>query len=163
MAPADSAPLTLYLVKRVELAVRARIEEIVRPAGLTTNQYTALTVLERHDDMSSAQLARLSFVTAQSMADVITSLEGRGLIERHRDRADRRRLRPDRGPVGDLGPGRGAGDRDRPAARRGQPRPTGLSQAGQPSTSGRRCSRLGIDRRTCAVKLVSTSATATPG
>src|ERR1700761_8340124 len=92
MAPADSAPLTLYLVKRVELAVRARIEEIVRPAGLTTNQYTALTVLERHDDMSSAQLARLSFVTAQSMADVITSLEARGLIERHRDRADRRRL-----------------------------------------------------------------------
>jgi DNA-binding MarR family transcriptional regulator len=92
MAPADSAPLLLYLVKRVELAVRARIEEIVRPAGLTTNQYTALTVLERHDDMSSAQLARLSFVTAQSMADVITSLEGRGLIERHRDRADRRRL-----------------------------------------------------------------------
>jgi DNA-binding MarR family transcriptional regulator len=92
MPPADSAPLLLYLVKRVELAVRARIEEIVRPAGLTTNQYTALTVLERHDDMSSAQLARLSFVTAQSMADVITSLEGRGLIERHRDRADRRRL-----------------------------------------------------------------------
>src|ERR1700760_315302 len=92
MPPADSAPLTLYLVKRVELAVRARIEEIVRPAGLTTNQYTALTVLERHDDMSSAQLARNSFVTAQSMADVITALEGRGLIERHRDQADRRRL-----------------------------------------------------------------------
>ncbi len=92
MPPADSAPLLLYLVKRVELAVRARIEEIVRPAGLTTNQYTALTVLERHDDMSSAQLARLSFVTAQSMADVITTLEERGLIERHRDRADRRRL-----------------------------------------------------------------------
>src|SRR6202012_3569015 len=92
MAPADSAPLTLYLLKRVELAVRARIDEIVRPAGLTTNQYTALTVLERHDDMSSAQLARQSFVTAQSMADLITTLQGRGLIERHRDRADRRRL-----------------------------------------------------------------------
>src|ERR1700761_3234596 len=93
MPPAESAPpLLLYLIKRVELAVRARIDEIVRPAGLTTNQYTALTVLERHDDMSSAQLARLSFVTAQSMADVITSLEGSGLIERHRDRTDRRRL-----------------------------------------------------------------------
>ena len=26
------------------------------------------------------------------MADVITALEGRGLIERHRDQADRRRL-----------------------------------------------------------------------
>ncbi len=82
----------LYLVKQVELASRARLDEIVRPAGLTALQYTALTVLERHDDMSSAQLARRSFVTAQSMADMITALEDRALIERHRDRADRRRL-----------------------------------------------------------------------
>jgi DNA-binding MarR family transcriptional regulator len=85
-------PLLLYMVKQVELAVRARIDEIVRPAGLTASQYTALTVLERHTDMSSAQLARSSFVTAQSMADMITTLEGRALIERHRDRTDRRRL-----------------------------------------------------------------------
>jgi DNA-binding MarR family transcriptional regulator len=80
------------MLKQVELAVRARLDEIVRPAGLTAIQYTALTVLERHDDMSSAQLARHSFVTAQSMADMITTLQGRRLIERHRDRADRRRL-----------------------------------------------------------------------
>ena len=80
------------LAGRVELAVRSRLEEIVKPAGLTAIQYTALTVLERHDDMSSAQLARHSFVTAQSMADMITTLQGRRLIERHRDRADRRRL-----------------------------------------------------------------------
>ena len=92
MLGTEPAPLLLYLLKRVELAVRARLEEIVKPAGLTAIQYTALTVLERHDDMSSAQLARHSFVTAQSMADMITTLQGRGLIERHRDRADRRRL-----------------------------------------------------------------------
>jgi DNA-binding MarR family transcriptional regulator len=85
-------PLLIYMVKQVELAVRARIDEIVRPVGLTASQYTALTVLERHTDMSSAQLARSSFVTAQSMADMITALEGRALIERHRDRTDRRRL-----------------------------------------------------------------------
>jgi DNA-binding MarR family transcriptional regulator len=42
--------------------------------------------------MSSAQLARSSFVTAQSMADIITALEARALIERHRDKTDRRRL-----------------------------------------------------------------------
>jgi DNA-binding MarR family transcriptional regulator len=92
MPGTEPPPLLLYLMKRVELAVRARLDEIVRPAGLTAAQYTALTVLERHDDMSSAQLARHSFVTAQSMADMITTLQGRRLIERHRDRADRRRL-----------------------------------------------------------------------
>ncbi|TVZ04400.1 MarR family transcriptional regulator [Trebonia kvetii] len=90
--PESAQPLLLYLFKQVELASRARLDEIVRPVGLTALQYTALTVLERHDDMSSAQLARRSFVTAQSMADMITALEGRALIERHRDRADRRRL-----------------------------------------------------------------------
>lgn len=93
MPGAESAPpLLLYVLKQAELAVRARLDEIVRPAGLTTAQYTALTVLERHTDMSSAQLARSSFVTAQSMADMITALESRALIERHRDRTDRRRL-----------------------------------------------------------------------
>ncbi len=84
--------MLLYLVKQVELAVRSHLDDLLRPAGLTALQYTALTVLERHPDLSSAQLARNSFVTAQSMADMITTLEGRGLIERHRDGADRRRL-----------------------------------------------------------------------
>jgi DNA-binding MarR family transcriptional regulator len=91
-APAGSEPMLLYLVKQVELAVRSHLDNLLRPAGLTALQYTALTVLERHPDMSAAQLARNSFVTAQSMADMITALEGRGLIERHRDQADRRRL-----------------------------------------------------------------------
>jgi DNA-binding MarR family transcriptional regulator len=108
MPSSESAPLLLYLMKRVELAVRSQLDDIVRQGGLTTTQYTALTVLERHDDMSSAQLARLSFVTAQSMADVITTLEERGLIERHRDRADRRRL-----VVGLTGTGRVLLDRYR--------------------------------------------------
>jgi len=84
--------MLLYLVKQVELAARARLDDIFRPIGLTALQYTALTVLERHDDMSSAQLARHSFVTAQSMADMIAALEARGLIQRDRDDADRRRL-----------------------------------------------------------------------
>ena len=65
-----ASPLLIYMIKQVELAVRARLDEIVRPAGLTALQYTALSVLERHTDMSSAQLARSSFVTAQSMAAV---------------------------------------------------------------------------------------------
>ena len=89
---AQSEPMLLYLVKQVELAIRARLDALLRPAGLTALQYTAMTVLERHPDISSSQLARNSFVTAQSMADMVTALQGRGMIERHRDRADRRRL-----------------------------------------------------------------------
>lgn len=85
-------PTLLYLMKQVELAVRAELDELTRPVGLTALQYTALTVLERHPDLTAAHLARYSFVTAQTMADMVTALLSRGLIERHRDPADRRRL-----------------------------------------------------------------------
>ena len=85
-------PTLLYLMKQVELAVRAELDDLTRPAGLTALQYTALTVLERHPDLTSAHLARSSFVTAQSMADMVTALLDRGLIERRRDGIDRRRL-----------------------------------------------------------------------
>src|SRR6185437_12133584 len=61
--PARAEPMLLYVVKQVELAVRSRLDDLLRPAGLTVLQYTALTVLERHPDLSSAQLARNSFVT----------------------------------------------------------------------------------------------------
>lgn len=89
---AGAPPSLLYLIKQVELAVRARLDELVRPAGLTALQYTALTVLERHPDLTSTHLARNSFVTAQSMADMVTSLRSRQLIDRHQDPVDRRRL-----------------------------------------------------------------------
>ncbi|HWC21040.1 MAG TPA: MarR family transcriptional regulator [Flexivirga sp.] len=85
-------PTLLYLIKQVELATRAGLDELTRPAGLTALQYTALTVLERHPGLTAARLARNSFVTAQSMADMVTTLLKRGLIERYRDPNDGRRL-----------------------------------------------------------------------
>jgi hypothetical protein len=51
-------PTLLYVMKQLELAVRSRLDDIVRPAGLTALQYTALTVLERRPDLTSSQLAR---------------------------------------------------------------------------------------------------------
>jgi DNA-binding MarR family transcriptional regulator len=63
-----------------------------RPLGLTALQYTALTVLERYPNLTSAQLARSSFVTAQTMAHMVNTLRERGYLERLRDAEDRRRL-----------------------------------------------------------------------
>jgi DNA-binding MarR family transcriptional regulator len=85
-------PSLLYMVKQVELVVRSRLDELVRPCGITALQYTALTVLERHDGLSAAQLARDSFVTAQSIADLVRSLETRGLVRRERNPKSRREL-----------------------------------------------------------------------
>jgi DNA-binding MarR family transcriptional regulator len=87
-----ASPSLLYAVKQVELAVRAQLDELLRPSGTTTLQYTALTVLARRDGLTSAELARNSFVTAQTMTDLVMGLERRGLISRTPDPAHRRRL-----------------------------------------------------------------------
>jgi DNA-binding MarR family transcriptional regulator len=87
-----TSPSLLYMVKQVELVVRSHLDELVKPAGITALQYTALTVLERHDGLSAAQLARDSFVTAQSIADLVRSLENRGLVRRERNPRNRREL-----------------------------------------------------------------------
>ncbi|MEU3272256.1 MarR family transcriptional regulator [Saccharomonospora sp. NPDC006951] len=73
---------TAYLVKRLELAVKGHIDIAVRPHGLTATQYTALTSLRNDPGQSSAQLARRSFVSAQTMQELITSLDRRGLVTR---------------------------------------------------------------------------------
>jgi DNA-binding MarR family transcriptional regulator len=80
-----------YLVKRLELAERARMEEVLRPLGVTLAQYTALSILERREGLSSAQLARRHFVTAQAMHPLVAAMERDGLIER-RARAENRRI-----------------------------------------------------------------------
>ena len=96
----DAAPLLLYAVKQVELAVRAHLDELLKPAGVTALQYTALSVLERRGRLSAAQLARNSFVTAQSMADMVRVLTRKGLITRTPDSADRKRLLIELTPAG---------------------------------------------------------------
>ncbi|MBH5143468.1 MarR family winged helix-turn-helix transcriptional regulator [Rhodococcus erythropolis] len=89
--PVD-APTLLYAIKQVELAIRARMDAILRPLGLTALQYTALTVLRRRGGLSSAELARNSFVTAQTMGEMLAALERRGLVARQVDPDNRRRM-----------------------------------------------------------------------
>jgi DNA-binding MarR family transcriptional regulator len=87
---ADGVTL-LYLIKQVELAVRVRLEAVTRDEGLTVAQYTALTVLERRPRLTSAQLAKNSFVRAQTMSAVTAELEDRGLVSREQGPSHQRR------------------------------------------------------------------------
>ena len=75
------------------MAERARMEEVLRPLGVTLHQYTALSILERREGLSSAQLARRHVVTPQAMHQLIASMERDRLIERRPDAANRRILR----------------------------------------------------------------------
>ncbi len=90
--PNRQTPSLLYAVKRLELVIRAHLDDLLRGSGVTTLQYTALTVLERRDGVTAAQLARDSFVTPQTMADMVRALEQRRLIRRAANPDNKREL-----------------------------------------------------------------------
>ena len=80
---------TTYLVKQLELAIRAGLDAIVGEFGVTALQYTALSVLARHPGLSAAQMAQRSFVSPQAGNEMVKILERKGLITRTPDPANR--------------------------------------------------------------------------
>jgi DNA-binding MarR family transcriptional regulator len=86
-------PGVAYAVARLHQRVFAGITERVSPYGLTTLQFTTLSVLSRHGaPLSTSQLARRAFMTPQSMSEVIHALERKGLIKRNPHPNHRRTL-----------------------------------------------------------------------
>jgi DNA-binding MarR family transcriptional regulator len=81
-AKGPTAPRISYLVKWVERGIRLRLDDALSPYGISTPEYTALSVLRERQGLSSAQLARRVFVTAQAMNQIVIALESRGLIRR---------------------------------------------------------------------------------
>src|SRR6476646_10946436 len=88
-----AAARVVYLIARAERAVRAPLDELTLAHRLSTPKYTALSVLERRPGLSSAELARASFVTPQAMHPFVLSLESDGLIQRRPDPDNIRILR----------------------------------------------------------------------
>jgi len=94
MTPAEEThlilpPRTTYLVKQLELAIRAGMDAIVGEFGVTSMQYTALSVLARHPGLSAAQMAHRSFVSPQAGNEMVKILERKGLITRTPDAYNR--------------------------------------------------------------------------
>ena len=88
-----SEPRLSYVIGRVERVLRRRITAAVEPMGLTLPAYTALSVLRVQDGLSNAQLARRSFVTPQSMSEVLALLVERGYVRRRAEPGHGRVLR----------------------------------------------------------------------
>lgn len=75
-------PRISYVIARLERALRMEISGRVRPHGLTTLQYTTLSILGQGGRLSNAQLARRAYMTPQSMSEVLGALERKGLVDR---------------------------------------------------------------------------------
>lgn len=71
-----------YLLKVVERRQRRAMDLALGRIDLTTPQYAALSVLADHLGVSNAELARRSFVTAQTMTGILRALHRDGRVTR---------------------------------------------------------------------------------
>ena len=69
-----------YLLKRAQQALNQACTDRLRPLGLSMSQYAVLRALDDHPGASSAELARITFVTRQSLRDVLGGLQSAGLV-----------------------------------------------------------------------------------
>ncbi|GAA0573707.1 MarR family transcriptional regulator [Paractinoplanes ferrugineus] len=84
-----------YLLKEASSALRAAMEEVLRPLGMSVTRYACLELLAQRPGLSNSELARGVFVTRQSMNVLLQALEREGLV-----------VRPTAAPVGKVLPTR---------------------------------------------------------
>lgn len=85
---------TIYLIKRVETEVTSRMIRILNEYDVTPSQFIILNfVSDNKTDLSSAQLSRRFLMTPQSMNEVVTILQRKGLLEKKNDPNHKRILR----------------------------------------------------------------------
>jgi DNA-binding MarR family transcriptional regulator len=71
-----------YLLKEASSALRAAMEEVLRPLGMTVTHYSCLELLAQRPGLSNSELARGAFVTRQSMNVLLQTLERDGVVTR---------------------------------------------------------------------------------
>lgn len=71
-----------YLLKQAASALRAEMEAVLRPLGMTITHYACLELLAQRPGLSNSELARGTFVTRQSMNVLLQALERDGSVVR---------------------------------------------------------------------------------
>ncbi len=71
-----------YLLKEASSGLRAAMEAVLRPLGMTVTHYSCLELLAQRPGLSNSELARGAFVTRQSMNVLMQALERDGQVTR---------------------------------------------------------------------------------
>ena len=71
-----------YLLKEASSALRAAMEEVLRPLGMSVTHYSCLELLAQRPGLSNSELARGAFVTRQTMNVLLQALERDGFVTR---------------------------------------------------------------------------------
>ncbi|MCH1866196.1 MarR family winged helix-turn-helix transcriptional regulator [Nocardioides sp. CFH 31398] len=70
------------LVKETQAVLHQRMDEALRPLGLSVAQYACLQTLSASPGATGSELARRVFVTRQAMNVMVQGLERQGMLER---------------------------------------------------------------------------------
>lgn len=71
-----------FLLRQAQTAVRGAIERTLQPLGLTPAQLALLSVLVHEGTVSSADLAKLSMLSPQSVGGIVQNMERAGWVAR---------------------------------------------------------------------------------
>ncbi|MGI8899995.1 MAG: MarR family winged helix-turn-helix transcriptional regulator [Nocardioides sp.] len=71
-----------YLLKQTDTVLRAAMDRVLRPLGMSVPQYACLELLSQRPGLSNSELARGAFVSRQSMNVLLRSLHRAGLVHR---------------------------------------------------------------------------------
>ena len=71
-----------YLVRQANSAVRAAMEKALADLKVTPPQFAVLTMIVSYPGLSGADLARLTFLTPQTINVIVRNLERAGAIEK---------------------------------------------------------------------------------
>lgn len=71
-----------YLVRQANVAVRQAMERVLGDLGVTSPQFAVLTMIVAYPGVSGADLARLTFLTPQTINVIVRNLEKAGAIEK---------------------------------------------------------------------------------
>jgi DNA-binding MarR family transcriptional regulator len=71
-----------YLVRQANVAVRAAMEKALADIDATPAQFAVLTMIAAYPGASGADLARLTFLTPQTINVIVRNLEKAGAIEK---------------------------------------------------------------------------------
>jgi MarR family transcriptional regulator, lower aerobic nicotinate degradation pathway regulator len=89
--PEELRANTLFLIARLGYMIKARVLQELEEAGFSMYEYSVLATLAEGACEAQATIADLLSLDRSQLVGMLDHLEERGLVERKRDPADRRR------------------------------------------------------------------------